>query len=138
MSAPSHAGIHTPRQTTTGRHCSRQTLLGRHPQPPRQTPPWADTHTPPGQTPPPPRILRDMVNKWAVCILLECILVESVANVTCHKFRTSNFTNHLSIQRRSENKRHTVTFRCLINRNYQHLRRLEILQNLEPEDPALG
>ena len=44
-------------------------------------PPWADTprqtspgQTPPGQTPP-SQILRDMVNKRAVRIILECILI---------------------------------------------------------------
>ena len=43
---------------------------------------WGCLPNPPGQTPtlgrhppPPQRILRDMVNKWAVCIPLECILV---------------------------------------------------------------
>ena len=46
--------------------------------------PLADTHpqaVTPGQTfPLPPPILRDTVNKWAVCILLECILVIRVIN----------------------------------------------------------
>ena len=35
-------------------------------------PPRADT---PGQTHPPPQILRDTVNMWAVRILMKCILV---------------------------------------------------------------
>ena len=51
VSAPLHAGIHTP----LGRH-----PLGRHPQ---------------GDTPYPLRILKDMVNKQMVHILLEYILV---------------------------------------------------------------
>ena len=49
-------------------------------QSPRQTPLWADI--PPGQTPPPqadtPWVLWDTVNKRAVRILLECILVFSI------------------------------------------------------------
>ena len=49
---------HTPRQT------------------PRQTPPWPDT--PPGRHPCPPRIQWDMINKRAVRILLECVLVGCV------------------------------------------------------------
>ena len=64
---------------------------GRHPTPrqkhtpwadtPRQTPPFADTpslgrHPLPGQTPPLFKALQDTVNKLAVLILLECILVE--------------------------------------------------------------
>ena len=40
----------------------------------RQTPPIG-RHSPPGQTPPPPRILRYTINKQAVRILLECLLV---------------------------------------------------------------
>ena len=61
VSIPLHAGIHP-----LGRH-----PLGRHST--RQTPPSGQI--PPGQTAPPPRILRDTVNKRAVRILVECILV---------------------------------------------------------------
>ena len=48
--------------------------------PREQAPPGADTppgsrHPPWEQTPPAQCMLGDMVNKWAVCILLECNLV---------------------------------------------------------------
>ena len=77
VSVPLHAGIHIPRQTPPLSDTPpRQT-------PPRQIPPWADT---PGQTPPPadtpparhpslPSACWDTVNKRAVRILLECILI---------------------------------------------------------------
>ena len=55
VSAPLHAGIHTPWAD-----------------PPRQTPP---RQTIPRQTHPSPKILQDTINKWVVRILLKCILV---------------------------------------------------------------
>ena len=77
VSAPLHAGIHTPWTDMPWAH----TPLGTHP-PGRL--PWADTpqadcpgHTPPGQTPPLHSACWDTVNKWAVRIPLECILVFS-------------------------------------------------------------
>ena len=54
-----HTPLGRPGQTPPGRHPPGRYPPGRHPQ--------ADT--------PHPRILRDTVNKWAVGIPLECILV---------------------------------------------------------------
>ena len=62
------------------RGCLSHCMLGYTPTQ-ADTHPWADTphaDTPSGQTPPrqrSPGILRDMIKKWAVHILLECILV---------------------------------------------------------------
>ena len=88
VSTPLHTGIHRPRdqrQTPPRQTCPGQNgqthPLGKHP--PGQTLPWADI--PPGQTSPAQCMLGytpplcsacwDTVNKRAVCIPLECILV---------------------------------------------------------------
>ena len=84
VSAPLHAGIHPPGQTASGQTASGQT-------PPRQTPPWTDTpqadttlsRHPPRQTPPgrPPSLCSacwDTVNKRAIRIPLEGILLVDV------------------------------------------------------------
>ena len=96
----------------------RQTLpppMGRH-HPPRQKPPWADTppapcmlgYTPPAQCmlgytppcpvhagintpPPPPSTCWDTVNKRAVRIPLECILVNYVVPCSCIRPLASAF-----------------------------------------------
>ena len=58
---------------------------GRHPL--SQTPPWADTHTPPrqtqppGQTPLPGQTPARQPLQSTVCILLECILVYTLHKV---------------------------------------------------------
>ena len=94
----------TPRQTPPGRPLWADTPLGRHPlgrQTPRQTPqadtPWANTHTP-GQTPPiqPSSACWDTqplrsacwhtVDKRAICIPLECILVFEVLELNLPKW----------------------------------------------------
>ena len=60
--------------------------------PPDQTPPWEQAppdQAPPKQTPPLPVqcMLGDMVNKWAVRILLECNLVSN--NIYVHHKSTN-------------------------------------------------
>ena len=59
--------------------------------------PQADIHTPPrqtppGQTPPPPSTCWDMVNKWAVRIPLECIIVLTICGL---------FDNFITTRQRS-------------------------------------
>ena len=90
-------GRHTPGRHPLGRHPPGQTSpLGRHP-------PWADTphaqtcwDTPTpaqcmlGYTPLLRRACWDTVNKRAVSILLECILVEIVFTFKRHPTGTSN------------------------------------------------
>ena len=85
VSSPLLAGIHTP--------------LGRHTPPgqtytPLQNPPNTDTPSPLGRHSP-RQTLRDVINKWAVCILLECILLFLLPSAT--KLRRLCFYWHLSV-----------------------------------------
>ena len=90
MSTSGSGGCTTPRQTSPGlTHPHGQTPPDTQTPlntPPRQTSPW---HTPPGQTPltqtpwthtPPP--LQGWSLKWAVSILLKCILVLSYVDIS--------------------------------------------------------
>ena len=66
VSAPLHAGIHNPPP------------LGRHPPPSEQTPPHGQK---PNRQIPPGQCMLDTVNKRAVRISLECILVYNAVDI---------------------------------------------------------